>query len=96
MPKLLSRSKHEEFESNSALKIRAKRKEKQKTKEKGPQQKFCRVAKLPLRTLFILQPLFIHPTLLTSCAFYLFDSFLSFFGFLPNLSLVIAFDFGFL
>ena len=101
MPKLLSRSKHEEFESNSALQIRAIRKEEQKTEEKGPQQKFCRVAnfgtvsKLPLSALFIMQPLFIHPALLTSCIVYLFDSFLSLFCFLPNLSLVIAFDFGF-
>ena len=35
MPKLLSRSKHEEFKSNSALQIKDQRKEYQETEENG-------------------------------------------------------------
>ena len=106
MPKLFSQSKHEEFESNLALHIRD---QKERRAENGKklelQENFrsmrnfrrlhCSSCDISfLRALFILQPLFIHLALLTSYAFYLFDSFLSLFGFLTNLSLVIAFDFG--
>ena len=45
MPKLLSRSKHEESELNSVLQIRNQRKEEQKVEEKGKQLKFGRIAK---------------------------------------------------
>ena len=109
MPKLLIQSKHEEFESNSAFQISDQKERRVENAKKLELQEiwqanfrslrnFCRLHCSSfeisfLCTLFILQPLFIHPTLLTSYAFYLFDSFLSLFCFLPNLSLVIAFDF---
>ena len=106
MPKLLSQSKHEEFESNSALQIKDQKERRvENAKKLELQENFrslrnfrrfhCSSCEISfLCALFILQPLFIHPALLTSCAFYLFDSFLSLFGFLPKLSLVIVFDFG--
>ena len=40
MPKLLSRSKHEEFESNSSLKIRSQKERRAKSEEKGSIAKF--------------------------------------------------------
>ena len=102
MQKLLSQSKHEEFESNSALQIRDQNERRaENVKKLELQEKFrrlhCSSYEISFKSaLFIIQTLFIHPALLISYVFYLFDSFLSLFGFLPNLSLVIAFSFGFL
>ena len=99
MPKLLSRSKHEELESNSALQIRNQKERRVENARKlGHCRNFaglrnCRisqVAKLPpLRT--------VHFSTLRhcSCCSFEFLTFVPLFCFLPILSHVIAFGFGF-
>ena len=46
MSKLLSPSKHEEFELNSALHIKSWKEREAENRKKRPQQKFCKVAKI--------------------------------------------------
>ena len=86
MPKLLSRSKHEEFKSNSALPIRNQGKKSRKCMEIGAAGNFvgCEIC--------LLLPLFTLLTVPSCCPFDLL-TFVPLFGFLPILSLVIAFDF---
>ena len=80
MPKLLSRSKHEDFESNSALQIRDQKERRSENARKLELQEILHVKKLFLRalftclTLFIKQPLFIC-FLTLSCFCYFFFSF---------------------
>ena len=79
MPKLLSRSKHEEFESNSTSRSETKRKEEQKTEENEAQQILvttCEIA--PARHCSHLSTDHLHFTLLL----FLFN-FLCFFPFCP-------------
>ena len=96
MPKLLSRSKHEEFKSNSALQIRYQKERRAENARKVELQEILHVEKLFMRalftclTLFIKQPLFILP--FPFCCLFCF---LFFFFFLPILSIVIAFGFDF-
>ena len=90
MSKLLSRSKHEEFESNSALQIRDQKERRVENARKKEHNKVL----AQLRNCLCLT-LFIHHALLTSCAFLLFDTFCYKFLFLPILSPVIAFGFRF-
>ena len=89
MPKLLSRSKHEESELNSVLKIKNQRKEEQKVEEKGRQLKFGKIVKFhgllifatcsPVLSLFTLQHY--------SCCSFDCLTFVPLFGFLPTFSL---------
>ena len=109
MPKLSSRSKHEEFKSNSALQIRDQkerkvenaRKEEHKVEKKREAVEFCRIAKISQATEFRRLrncpfPATVHPADHCSLSYDLLflDFFCYIFGFLPSLSLVIAFDFG--
>ena len=67
MPRLSSQSKHEEFESNSTLHIRIKRKEGAEVEKEDKQRNFALVLNLvPASTvhpaaLFTIQPLFTCP-----------------------------------
>ena len=57
MPKLLSRSKHEEFESNSSLQIRSHKERRAKSEEIMEHCKICILQHCsPLQPLFILLP----------------------------------------
>ena len=47
MPKLLSRSKHEEFESNSSLQIRSQKERREKSEEKWSIMKFGSCSTVP-------------------------------------------------
>ena len=87
MPKLLSRSKHEEFESNSALQIKNPKERREKCEEKWSTGGVF----LPL-PLCILRALFLQP--LFSCISCMVV-FATIFGVLPILSLVIALVFFF-
>ena len=83
MPKLLSRSKHEEFESNSALKIKDQKERRAKCEEKWSNAGV--LLPLPLcilRALFLQQLVLLHFTPQFFCYIFLF---------LPILTLVIAF-----
>ena len=82
MPKLLSRSKHEEFESNSSLQIRSQKERRAKSEEKWSIAKFGSCSTVP------------SSSTVPSCyPFLLFDAsdFCCIFLFLPILTLVIAF-----
>ena len=80
MPKLLSRSKHQEFESNSALQIRDQKERRVENAKKLELQEIWQAAKFSQVALFIL-PATIHilATVPSCCPFLLFFSF----GFLP-------------
>ena len=83
MPKLLSRSKHEEFESNSALQIKDQKERRAKCEEKWSTAGV--LLPLPLcilRALFLQQLVLLHFTPRFFCYIFLF---------LPILTLVIAF-----
>ena len=82
MPKLLSRSKHEEFESNSSLQIRSQKERREKSEEKWSIAKFGSRSTVPSSS-----------TVPSCCPFLLFDAsdFCYIFLFLPILTLVIAF-----
>ena len=92
MPKLLSRSKHEEFESNSSMQIKDQKERIVENARKLELQEIWQAAKqilagceipfsLPLFTALAI----VHPALLNSyCPFVLF-TFLLLFGFLPIL-----------
>ena len=75
MPKLLSQSKHEEFESNSALQIRDRKERRaENAKKLERQEKFSQPAKFSQVALFILQnfhhaALFMSPALFTILLF---------------------------
>ena len=57
MPKLLSQSKHEEFDSNSALQIRDQKERRAKNAKKLELQEIWQVAKFSQVTLFIMRNL---------------------------------------
>ena len=83
MPKLLSTSKHEEFESNSALQIKDQKERRAKCEEKWSTTGV--LFPLPLcilRALFLQRPVLMHFTPQFFCYIFLF---------LPILTLVIAF-----
>ena len=83
MPKLLSRSKHEEFEPNSALQIKDQKERRAKCEEKWSTAGV--LLPLPLcilRALFLQQPVLLYFTPQFFCYIFLF---------LPILTLVIAF-----
>ena len=67
MPRLLSRSKHEEFESNSTLQIRVRRKEgaeaekEEKQRKKRSREFRTTVRKFRTGANFLLAPLFMLP-----------------------------------
>ena len=86
MPKLLSRSKHEEFESNSALQIRDEKERRAKNAEN------LELQEIPTHTVHAHDT--IHPTttvhLLVNAGIFCYN-----FSFLPILSLILAFGFGF-
>ena len=84
MPKLLSRSKHEEFESNSALQIGD---QKERRAENAKKMEHCEI-----KSHCHCSPSYHYSSLTSYCPFLHF--FFSFFSFLPKLSLVIAFSFG--
>ena len=81
MPKLLSRSKHEEFESNSSLQIRSQKERRAKSEEKWSIAKFGSCSTVPSSS--------IVPS---CCLFLLFDASAFCYNFLllPILTLVIA------
>ena len=89
MPKLLSRSKHEEFESNSALQIIDQKERRAENKEKMEPMKFCSCEQCSC-----LQPATVHPAatihLLFDALMFLLQFFVS-----SKFVLVIAFGFGF-
>ena len=95
VPKVLSQSKHEEFESNSALQIRDQKERKAENGKKLEVQEILQARKFPSCA---------HCSSCSHCSFILhyflpapftfLTLFLSLFGFLPILSFVIAFDFG--
>ena len=77
MPKLLSRSKHEEFKSNSTLQIKDQKERRAKTEEQ------CTTAGM-----LFLRALFLPPSTVPSCspcspAFHAFVLFVTVFGFSP-------------
>ena len=85
MPKLLSRSKHEEFESNSALQIRDKKERRAENAENLEPQE------IPMRTVHA------HGTVhhfATVHLFFTLSDFCYIFLFLPILSLLIPYDLG--
>ena len=86
MPKLLSRSKHEEFDSNSALHIRD---EKEKRAENAEN---LELQEIPVRTVHL--PATVHPIAIVHLLLTL-SCFCYNFLFLPILSLLIPFDLGF-
>ena len=95
MPKLLSRSKHEEFESNSALQIRDQKEKKSiKFKKIGAAINLAGLRIGFLLTLFMHHVDTIHPAatvhLLVDALDFCYN-----FLFLPILSLLIPYDFGF-
>ena len=63
MPKLLSRSKHEEFESNSSLQIRSQKERREKSEEKWSIAKFGSCSTVPSSS-----------TVPSCCPFLLFDA----------------------
>ena len=77
MSKLLSRSKHEEFESNSELQVRNQKKREAETRRREEAEsraaKFSQPVKLPHAPLFTF-----HCTIHFPAPFYLFDSFVTF------------------
>ena len=93
MSKLLSRSKHEEFELNSALQIRYQKERRAENVRKVELQAILHIEKLFLRALFTCMTLFIKQPLFT--CFLTLWLFVAFFWFLPILSLVVAFGFDF-
>ena len=82
MPKLLSRSKHKEFESNSSLQIRSPKERRAKSEEKWSIAKFGSYSTVPSSS-----------TIPSCCPFLHFDAsdFCCIFLFLLILTLVIAF-----
>ena len=98
MPKLLSQSKHEKFESNSALQIRDQKEKKVENAKKLELQeiwkaaKFSQLVKFSQVALFILRNLLpartVHPTALFTLVYYSL--------FLLFEALTILFPFGFL
>ena len=89
MPKLLSRSKHEEFESNSALQIRD---EKERRVENAENLEHCRNASYAYCSSCL--PLFMSLAA-TVHLFFTLSCFCYNFLFLPILSLLIPYDLGF-
>ena len=91
MPKLLSRSKHEEFELNSALQIRDQkergakkaREEEHKVEEKGKQWNFRRLRNLLPACHYSCLLRTVHPALLNSCCPFEVLPFCSCFDFSP-------------
>ena len=86
MPKLLSRSKHEEFESNSALQIRD---EKERRAENA---KNLELQEIPTRNVHAPDIIHLAATvqLLVDAEIFSYN-----FSFLPILSLILAFGFSF-
>ena len=89
MPKLLSRSKHEEFESNSSLQIRSQKERRAKNEEKWSIAKFASCSTFDLSNK--------HYSSCSPCspAFHAFVVFVAIFGFFSHFILVIAFSFSF-
>ena len=84
VPKLLSRSKHEEFESNSALQIRDQKERKAENARKVELQEILHVEKLFLRVLFTCLILFIKQPLFTCfLTLHIFVTISCFFPFYP-------------
>ena len=86
MPKLLSRSKHEEFESNSAFQIRN---QEERIAENKGNWSTCEIGSCKhcaSYALFLQQPVLLHFTPQFVCYIFLF---------LPILTLVITSDLGF-
>ena len=77
MPKLLSRSKHEEFESNSSLQIRSQKERRAKSEEKWSIAKFASCSTVHLSSE--------HCSSCSPCspAFHAFVVFVAIFGFFP-------------
>ena len=75
MPKLLSRSKHEEFESNSSLQIRSEKERRAKSEEKWSIVKFGSCNTVHSSST-------VHPTAIVLLHFMLFFVFVTVFGFL--------------
>ena len=92
MPKLLSRSKHEEFESNSALQIRYKKERRVENSRKVELQEFLHVEKLLMPA--TIHYATVHILALFSCYFTLLLFLLQFFV-SSYFVLVIAFSFSF-
>ena len=92
MPKLLSRSKHEEFESNLALQIRYHKERRAENARKVELQEFLHIEKLLLPA--TIHPTTVHISALFYCYFtlllFLFQFFVS-----SHFVLVIAFSFRF-
>ena len=86
MPKLLSQSKHEEFESNSALQIKDQKERREKCEEN-----WSTAGVLLLLPLCILRALFLQQLvpLLFDASTFCYN-----FWFFPILTLVIPYDFG--
>ena len=86
MPKLLSRSKHEEFESNSALEIKDQKERRAKSEEKHHCRKASSASTVHSSST-------VHPAVPVPL---LFDAstFCYNFWFFPILTLVIPYDFG--
>ena len=78
MPKLLSRSKHEEFESNSALQIKD-----QKEKRAKYEEKWSTVGVLLPLSLCILRVLFLQPLFSCISRIVVFSTIFDFFRFYP-------------
>ena len=85
MPKLLSRSKHKEFESNSSLQIRSQKERRAKREEKWSIAKFDSCST-------VLSSNTIHPTALVLLHFTLMLFLLQFLVFFSHFILVIAFS----
>ena len=82
MPKLLSRSKHKEFESNSALQIRDQKERRAENAKNLELQETWHAAKFSQVALFIMPaPIHNSATVPSCCPFLIFVSF----GFLPFL-----------
>ena len=92
MPKLLSQSKHEEFESNSALQIRYQKERSAENARKVELHEFLHVEKLLLPATIHLAT--VHISALFSCYFKLLLFLLQFFV-SSHFVLVIAFSFSF-
>ena len=84
MPKLLSRFKHKEFESNSALQIRDQKERKAENTKKIEHKKIFAGLRnlLPTRTVHIM-PLFTSPATVPSCCPFDLLTVASFFVFFP-------------
>ena len=89
MLNLLSRSKHEEFKSNSALQIRDQKERRAENTQKMELAKFASYGYCSC-----LKPATVHPAAIVHLLFDVMPCLLKF-SFLPILSLLIPSDFGF-